>query len=76
MTKIVAQICFFGILSIIQKKVLNHIKDLKFYNILIDESNDISITAHLVIFNMFVKEGILRCVFSGPLHVDVGKKDA
>jgi len=54
MTKIVAQICFFGILSIIQKKVLNHIKDLKFYNILIDESIDISITAHLVIFNMFV----------------------
>lgn len=50
-----------------QKKVLNHIKDMKFYNILIDESTDISMTGHLVIFIMFIKEGMLRCVISGPI---------
>lgn len=58
---------FFGILSIMQKKVLNQIKDMKFYNILIDESTDISMTGHLVIFIMFIEEGMLRCVISGPI---------
>ena len=59
-----------------QQKVTNQIKDMKFYNVMIDESIDISMTGHLVVFITFVEEGMLWCVFIGPLHIDGGKKDA
>ena len=74
--KLVYNFLFFGISSIMQKKVTNQIEDLKFYNVMIDELIDISMTNHLVVFITFVEEGMLWCVFIGPLHIDGGKKDA
>lgn len=61
-------------MSIIQKKELTRIKHLKFYNVMIDESTDQSMTNHLVVFIMFVEGCMLQCVFLGPLHIDAVRK--
>ena len=49
--------------SIIQKKVLFKVKDLKYYGIMIDESIDISVMDHLVVFASFIKSGLPSCMF-------------
>ena len=67
---------FFCILSIIQKSVLHRVRDAKFYGIMIDESTDISVTGHLVVFATFVEEGEVASVFLGLLQIADGKKDA
>ena len=55
------------------KKILNRVRDSRFFGIMIDESTDISITGHLVVFASFVDEGLPLCVFLGLLHIEEGK---
>jgi hypothetical protein len=66
----------FCISSVVQKKVLDRVRDSRFFGIMIDESTDISVTDHLVVFVTFVEEGLPLCVFLGLLHIEEGKKDA
>lgn len=42
---------------------------------MIDESTDISLTSHLMVFTTFVEEGMSQCVFLGLLHTNDGRKD-
>jgi hypothetical protein len=65
----------FCISSVVQKKVLDRVRDSRFFGIMIDESTHISVTCHLVVFASFVEEGILFYVFLGLLHIEEGKKD-
>ena len=58
------------------KKMLDRVRDSRFFGIMIDESTDISVTCHLVVFASFVEEGLALCVFLGLLHIEEGKKDA
>ena len=43
---------------------------------MIDESTDISVTGHLVVFATIIEEGVALIVFLGLLEIEGGKKDA
>ena len=62
--------------SVIQRKVLDRIRDSQFLGIMVDESTNISVLGHLVVFAIFLEDGIPICVFLGLLHILGGKKDA
>jgi hypothetical protein len=49
----------FHISLVVQKKMLDRIRDFRFFGIIIDESTDIFVTNHLVVFVGFVKKKIL-----------------
>ena len=66
----------FCISFVIQKSILHRVQDAKFYGIMNDESTDISITQHLVIFATFVQEGEIVSVFLSLLQIVNGKRDA
>jgi hypothetical protein len=66
----------FCISSVVQKKVLDRVRDSRFFGIMIDESTDISVTGHLVVFASFVEEGLSLCVFLGLLHIEEREKNA
>ena len=66
----------FCISFVIQKKKLHRIRDAKYFGLMIDESTDISVTGHLVVFATFVEDGDIVCVFLGLLHILDGRKDA
>ena len=52
------------------KKILDRVRDAKFFGIMIDESTDISVTCDLVVFANFVEDGFSFCVFLGLLHIE------
>ena len=56
-------------------KLLDQVRDTRFYGVTVDESTDVSMTGHLVVFAIFVEECLPQCVFLGLLHIDDGKKD-
>ena len=58
------------------KKILDRVRDSRFFGIMIDESTDISVTGHLVVFASFVEEELRLCVFLRLLHIEEEKKDA
>jgi hypothetical protein len=64
----------FCISFVFQKNILDKIRDSRFFGIMIDESTDISVTCHLVVFASFVEEGLFLCVFIGLLHIEEEKK--
>lgn len=73
------QICreiIFCISSVVQNKVLDRIRGFKFFGIIIDESLDISVTYHLLVFVSFVKDGLHLGIFLGLLSTKNGNKDA
>lgn len=51
------------------KKKLDRIRDSRFFGIMIDESTDLSITNHLIVFASFVEENLSLYVFLGLLHI-------
>ena len=55
----------FYISKVVQKKILDRIRNSKFYGIMIDESTDVSVTGHIVVFACFVEEGLPVAVFLG-----------
>jgi hypothetical protein len=62
--------------SVIQKKVLERVKDSKYYGIMINESTNISVIGHLVVFASFIESGLPSCAFLGLLYIIDGKKDS
>ena len=43
---------------------------------MIDESTDVSVTWHIVVFASFVEEGLPIVVFLGLIQIEDGKKDS
>ena len=64
------------ILVVLQKKIICRVRNSPFYGIMIDESTDVSVTGHLVVFATIVEEGVPVTVFLGLLQIKDGKKDA
>lgn len=58
----------------VQKKVLDRIQDSGFFGSMIDESMDISVPDHFVVFASFVKEILSLCINIGLLHIKEEKK--
>ena len=65
-------VCIF---SVIQRKILDRVRDSQFFGIMVDESTNIYILGHLVVFAIFIEDGVPTCVFLGLLHIPGGKKD-
>ena len=57
------------ICSVIQRKVFDRVRDSQFFGIMVDESTDIYIFGHLVVFATFLEDGVPICVFLGLLHI-------
>jgi hypothetical protein len=66
----------FGISSVIQRQVLDRIRDSKFFGLMIDESTDISVKGHLMVFATFLEGGLPLTCFLGLLWIVDGKKDS
>ena len=67
---------FFCISKVVQKKILDRVRNLKFYGIMIDESTNVSVTGHIVVFACFVEEGLHVAVFLGLIQISDGKKNS
>jgi hypothetical protein len=52
------------------------VKNSAFYGVMIDESTDISVTGHLVVFATIIEEGLPVTLFLGLLQIEEGKKDS
>jgi len=61
---------------VIQMKIICQVRNFPFGGIMIDESTDISVTSHLVVFAIIVEEGLPVTFFLGLLHIEGSKKDA
>lgn len=48
----------FCISKVLQKNILDRVMNSKFFGIMIDESTDVSVTSHIVVFACFVEKGI------------------
>ena len=66
----------FGISSVIQRKVLEKVRDSPFFGLMIDESTDISVQGHLVVFVTFLEASLPITCFLGLLWIVDGKKDS
>ena len=56
------------------KKTLDRVRDSRFFGIMIDESTDLFVTCHLVVFASFIEEGLPLCIFFRLLHIEEGKE--
>lgn len=54
--------------------MLNMIRDSRCFLIMIVVSTNKFITNHLVVFTIFVDEGLAFCIFLGLLHIEEKKK--
>ena len=61
--------------SVIQRKILDKIRDSQFFGIMMDKSIDIFVLGHFVVFATFLEDGVPTCVFLGLLHILGGKED-
>jgi hypothetical protein len=66
----------FCISTVMQQKIVCRIRNSPFFGIMVDESTDISVTGHLVMFATITKKGLPIIVFLGLLQLDGGKKNA
>jgi Domain of unknown function (DUF4371)/hAT family C-terminal dimerisation region len=66
----------FAISSVIQRQILDRVRDSKFFGLMIDESTDISVKGHLVVFATFLEGGLPLTCFLGLLFIVDGKKDS
>jgi hypothetical protein len=66
----------FAISYVIQKQVLDRVRDSTFFGLMIDESTDISVKGHLVVFATFLEGGLPLTCFLGLLWIVDGKKDS
>ena len=65
----------FGISSVIQRKFLAKVRGSTFFGLMIDESTDISVQGHLVVFVTFLEASLSITCFLGLLWIVDGKKD-
>ena len=70
-----AEMLFF-IPNVIQKKNLDRIRDSNFFGLMIDESTDVSVTGHVVVFATFVEDGLSVSIFMGLFEIANDKKNA
>lgn len=66
----------FAISTILQRQILDKIRDSRFFGIMIDESTDISVLDHLVIFAIFLKGSVVTTSFLGLLWIVDGQKSS
>jgi hypothetical protein len=66
----------FAISTILQRQILDRIRDSRFFGIMIDESTDISVLGHLVIFATFLEGGVVTTSFLGLLWIVDGQKSS
>src|ERR1700738_4394273 len=66
----------FVISTILQRQILDKIQDSRFFGIMIDESTDISVVGHLVIFAIFLEGGVVTTSFLGLLWIVDGQKSS
>jgi hypothetical protein len=66
----------FAISSVLQRQILDRVRDSKFFGLMIDESTDISVKGHLVVFATFLEGGLPLTCFLGLLWIVDGKKDS
>lgn len=59
----------------VQKQILDRVRDSRFCGIMIDKSTDISVACYLVVFTSFVNEGFALCSCLGLLHIEKINKD-
>ena len=62
--------------SVIQRKIFDRVRDSQFFGIMVDESTDVSVLEHLVVFVIFLEDDVPTCAFLGLLHIPRGKKNA
>ncbi|KAL3702535.1 hypothetical protein R1sor_020557 [Riccia sorocarpa] len=55
--------------QVIQVVVLDRVKTSPFWGLMIDESTDVSVTSHLVVFCSILEEGQIKTAFLGLLHI-------
>jgi hypothetical protein len=65
----------FCISKVVKTKVLDRVKNANFFGIKIDESTDIAVISHLVVFATFVEDGLPVSTFLGLLFISEGPKD-
>jgi len=66
----------FAISNVVQRQILDRVRDSKFFGLMIDESTNISIKGPLVVFATFLEGGLPMTCFLGLLFIVDGKKDA
>ena len=66
----------FGISNVIQRIFLEKVKDSLFFGLMIDESTDILVQGHLVVFVIFLEANLSITCFLGLLWIEDGKKDS
>ena len=66
----------FGISNVIQKKNLEKERNSTFFGLMIDESTNISIQGHLIVFVTFLKASLSITCFLDLLWIVDGKKDS
>jgi hypothetical protein len=66
----------YAISTILQRQILDKIRDSRFFGIMIDESTDISVLGHLVIFATFLEGGVVTTSFLGLLWIVDGQKSS
>jgi hypothetical protein len=62
--------------SVIHKKVPDKVRNSQYFGIMLNESIDISIKGHLVVFATFLEDVIQVCIFLVLLYIPENKKDA
>ena len=58
------------------KQIIGRIQNSLFYDIIIDESMNISFTGHFVVFATIIEEGVPMTIFWRLLEIEGGKNDA
>ena len=66
----------FCISKVVQKKILDRVRNSKFYGIMIDESTDVSVIGHIILFVCFVEERLPLAVFLGLIQISDEKKNS
>jgi len=69
-------VVLFCILKVFYKNILDRVRNSKFYGIIIDESTDVSVTGHIVIFASIIEDGLPVLVFLNIIQIEDEKKDS
>ena len=65
----------FAISCVITSNILDRVRDSHFFGLTIDESTDILVTRHLVVFFTFIEGFLPITCFFGLLCIEGGQKD-
>ncbi|KAL3690756.1 hypothetical protein R1sor_004407 [Riccia sorocarpa] len=53
----------------VQQMILERVKKSPFFGLMVDEATDVSVTSALVLFAIFLENGVVKVVFLGLVHV-------